>query len=77
MDIKNIEINAPGTTSSKVLSILANGGALYIDPVFPDYDIKALVSSDAKTAFAQEISCDIPPSNPVITMVCFDLKKIK
>ena len=112
MGIKNIEVNAPGTTSSKVLKILAEagatqvepghgltgttplhfvedlkelpaalylsevshehkgeqycfGGALYIDPVFPDYEVKALVGSDAETAFKQKISCDIPPSNSI------------
>jgi len=112
MGIKNIEINAPGTTSSKVIGLLAQagatqvepghgltgttplhcvedlpeqpaalylsevshehkgeyycfGGGLYIDPVFPDYDVKALVGSDAETAFAQKVSCDIPPNDSI------------
>ena len=90
---KNIEINAPGTTSSTVLGALADagatqcepgnglhgttplhaiedlpelpavcylsevshqhadraycfGGGLYIDPVFPDYDVKAIITKD-------------------------------
>ncbi|MCK5130299.1 MAG: alanine racemase [Clostridiales bacterium] len=112
MGIDNIEINAPGTTSSEVIKILADagatqiepghgltgttplhcvkdlpeqpavlylsevshefegrqycfGGGLYIDPVFPKYDVKVLVGSDSETAFAQKVSCEIPPSNAI------------
>ena len=104
---KNVEVNAPGTTSKTVLSALADagatqcepgnglhgttplhaledlperpamlyltevshlhggnafcfGGGLYIDPVFPDYDVKALVS-DVPTASRKALaSVEIP-----------------
>lgn len=112
MGIKNIEVNAPGTTSSKVLDILAQagatqiepghgltgttplhcvedlqeqpavlymsevsheykgeqfcfGGGLYIDPVFPDYEVAALVGSDAEIALNQKVICDIPDSSSI------------
>lgn len=102
-----IEINAPGTTSAKVLASLAEagatqvepghgltgttplhvaedlperpavvyltevshfageeaycfGGGLYIDPVFPDYDVKAIVSSDPTVSAAALKSVEIP-----------------
>lgn len=106
---KDIEINAPGTTSTAVMKMLADagatqvepghgltgttplhavrdlpespailylseishiyhgkpycfGGGLYIDPVFPDYDVKALVGSDADNFLDHPISVKIPPS---------------
>jgi len=109
---KDIEINAPGTTSTFVMEMLANagatqvepghgltgttplhavrdlpeqpaicylseishihngkpfcfGGGLYIDPVFPEYDIKALVGTDSDTALKQSISVKIPPANAI------------
>lgn len=112
MGIKNIEINAPGTTSSKVLSILAEtgatqvepghgltgttplhcvedldeqpaalyisevshqhkdeyycfGGGLYIDPVFPDYDVETLVGSDVESTLKQRVVCEIPAGTSI------------
>jgi len=109
---KDIEINAPGTTSTTVMKMLADagatqvepghgltgttplhavrdlpelpailylseishihngqpycfGGGLYIDPVFPDYDIKALVGSDGDTILNHPTSVKIPPSNAI------------
>lgn len=109
---KDIEINAPGTTSTVVMEMLAKagatqvepghgltgttplhavrdlpelpaicylseishiyngkpfcfGGGLYIDPVFPEYDVKALVGIDADTALKQPISVKIPPANAI------------
>lgn len=105
---RDIEINAPGTTSSAVLPALAEagatqcepghgltgttplhaledlperpaavyltevshlhagraycfGGGLYIDPVFPDYDVKAIVSREPTSAATALRSVDIPP----------------
>jgi predicted amino acid racemase len=108
----DIEVNAPGTTSSVVLDILAAagatqcepgnglhgttplhaiedlperpavlyltevshlhagraycfGGGLYIDPVFPDYDVNAIVS-DAPTASERAMaSVEIPPPSAI------------
>lgn len=108
----NIEINAPGTTSSMVLKALAEagatqcepgnglhgttplhavqdlpeepaalylsevshqhaeraycfGGGLYIDPVFPDYDVKAIVSSEPTTNVNSLASVEIPPPTAI------------
>jgi predicted amino acid racemase len=105
-----IEINAPGTTSTAVMRRLADagatqvepghgltgttplhavkdlpespailylsevshiyqgkpycfGGGLYIDPVFPDYDVKALVGKESGTA--KSLSVNIPPANAI------------
>jgi predicted amino acid racemase len=105
---RNIEINAPGTTSSIIFDALKEvgatqcepghgltgttplhaledlpeipavayvsevshlhqdraycfGGGLYVDPVFPDYDIKAVVSREPTTAASALLSVDIPP----------------
>ena len=102
-----IEINAPGTTSSANLALLAEagatqvepghgltgttplhavedlaerpavvylsevshriggeaycfGGGLYIDPVFPDYDVKAIVSAEPTVSAAALRSVEIP-----------------
>ena len=41
------------------------GGGLYIDPVFPDYDVKALIGSGAEQAFKQKISVTLPPANAI------------
>lgn len=104
---KDIEINAPGTTSSMLFEEMASkgvtqvepghgltgttpihafkdlaeepalvyvsevshfysgrpycfGGGMYIDPVFPAYDVKACVSSEPSDVIKQIISCDIP-----------------
>ena len=109
---KHIEINAPGTTSSEVMAMLASagatqvepghgltgstplhavrdlpekpamlylseishihqghpycfGGGFYIDPVFPDYDVKTLVGADAKTAFKNSITATLPPPSAI------------
>ncbi|MGJ8527586.1 alanine racemase [Maritalea sp.] len=108
----DIEINAPGTTSSVVLEALAKagatqcepgnalhgttplhaikdlpelpaavylsevshlhedkaycfGGGLYIDPVFPDYDVKAIVSSTPTADAAALASVEIPPTTAI------------
>ncbi|MCZ4271287.1 alanine racemase [Maritalea porphyrae] len=108
----DIEINAPGTTSSVVLEALANagatqcepgnalhgttplhavkdlpelpaavylsevshlhedkaycfGGGLYIDPVFPDYDLKAIVSSTPTAQANALASVEIPPTSAI------------
>ncbi|WP_336071223.1 alanine racemase [Nitratireductor rhodophyticola] len=108
----DVEVNAPGTTSSIVLDTLAEagatqcepgnglhgttplhaiedlperpavlylsevshlhqqraycfGGGLYIDPVFPDYDVQAIVS-DTPTASARAMaSVEIPPPSAI------------
>lgn len=108
----NIEINAPGTTSSIVLDALADagatqcepgnglhgttplhaledlperpavlylsevshlhggraycfGGGLYIDPVFPDYDVSAIVGSEPTASDAALASVEIPPPSAI------------
>lgn len=108
----DIEINAPGTTSSVVLEALAKagatqcepgnglhgttplhaikdlpelpavlylsevshlhedkaycfGGGLYIDPVFPDYDVKALVGGAPTVEDQALASVDIPPTTAI------------
>tara|TARA_R110000764_G_scaffold54744_2_gene119367 strand:+ start:5123 stop:6343 length:1221 start_codon:yes stop_codon:yes gene_type:complete len=108
----NIEVNAPGTTSSSVLYALANagatqcepgnglhgttplhavedlperpailylsevshqvndlaycfGGGLYIDPVFPDYDVKAIVSTEPTVHGKDLFSVDIPAAEAI------------
>ncbi|WP_119275218.1 alanine racemase [Taklimakanibacter deserti] len=105
---KDIEINAPGTTSAAVIPALAEvgatqcepghgltgtsplhavedlpelpsvvylsevshlhggraycfGGGLYIDPVFPDYDLKAVVAREPTSAASALRSVEIPP----------------
>lgn len=109
---KEIEINAPGTTSSTVLGALADagatqcepgnglhgttplhairdlperpaavylsevshqhggraycfGGGLYIDPVFPDYDVKAIVASEPTASASAMASVEIPPPEAI------------
>jgi len=105
--VRNIEINAPGTTSCCLLERLASagatqvepghgltgttplhavkdlaeqpamvyvsevshiyggkpycfGGGMYIDPVFPDYPVKAYVGSTPDAAWKQKMVCDMP-----------------
>jgi predicted amino acid racemase len=107
-----IEINAPGTTSTAVMELLASagatqvepghgltgttplhavrelpelpgvlylteishhyngkaycfGGGLYIDPVFPDYDVKALVGKDPDTILSRLMPVQFPPPNAI------------
>lgn len=107
-----IEVNAPGTTSSVVLDMLAKagatqcepgnglhgttplhavedlperpavlyltevshlhagraycfGGGLYIDPVFPDYDVKAIVADEPTTSDRTLASVEIPPPSAI------------
>ncbi len=107
-----VEVNAPGTTSSVVLDILAEagatqcepgnglhgttplhaiedlperpavlyltevshlhadraycfGGGLYIDPVFPDYDVKAIVADAPTTSEKALASVEIPPPSAI------------
>jgi predicted amino acid racemase len=109
---KDIEINAPGTTSSVLLAGLAEagatqcepgnglhgttalhavedlpelpavlyltevshlsggkaycfGGGFYIDPIFPDYDVKAIVADEPTTAASGLLSVEIPPPSAI------------
>ena len=109
---ENIEINAPGTTSSQVMASLASagatqiepghgltgttplharrdlpekpavlylsevshiydghpycfGGGLYIDPVFPPYDVHALVGADPDAALSNVVSATLPPPSAI------------
>ncbi|MBI1751743.1 MAG: alanine racemase [Acidobacteria bacterium] len=41
------------------------GGGLYIDPVFPDYPLKALVGADPDALMAQEVAAEIPPDSAI------------
>jgi predicted amino acid racemase len=41
------------------------GGGLYIDPVFPDYEVKALVSSEPTVAVENLYSVEIPPPSAI------------
>jgi predicted amino acid racemase len=41
------------------------GGGLYIDPVFPPYNVKATVGSDPDVALENEISVTIPPATNI------------
>jgi predicted amino acid racemase len=108
----DIEINAPGTTSSVLLAGLAEagatqcepgnglhgttalhavedlpelpavlyltevshlsggkaycfGGGFYIDPIFPDYDVKAIVADEPTTAASALLSVEIPPPSAI------------
>jgi predicted amino acid racemase len=109
---RDIEINAPGTTSSVLLAGLAEagatqcepgnglhgttalhavedlpelpavlyltevshlsggkaycfGGGFYIDPIFPDYDVKAIVANEPTTAASALLSVEIPPPSAI------------
>ena len=109
---KNIEINAPGTTSSVTLEALAEagatqvepghgltgttplhvsedlpeapavvyltevshlsggeafcfGGGLYIDPVFPNYQVRAIVAREPRTEEAALRAVEIPPPDAI------------
>ena len=109
---QNIEVNAPGTTSSVLLQALADagatqcepgnglhgttalhvvedlpelpavcyltevshlsggkaycfGGGFYIDPIFPDYDVKAIVSDEPTTAASVLRSVEVPPPSMI------------
>ncbi len=109
---RDIEVNAPGTTSSVMLAALAEagatqcepgnglhgttalhvmedlpelpavlyltevshlsggkaycfGGGFYIDPIFPDYDVKAIVGSEPTTASAALRSVEVPPPSAI------------
>ncbi|MBZ9851804.1 alanine racemase [Mesorhizobium sp. CA14] len=109
---KEIEINAPGTTSSVMLAALAEagatqcepgnglhgttalhvmedlpelpavlyltevshlsggkaycfGGGFYIDPIFPDYDVKAIVSAEPTTGAEALRSVEVPPPSAI------------
>ncbi|MDQ0318167.1 putative amino acid racemase [Pararhizobium capsulatum DSM 1112] len=108
----DIEVNAPGTTSSVLLQALAEagatqcepgnglhgttalhavedlpelpavlyltevshlhggkaycfGGGFYIDPIFPDYDVKALVGSEPSTAASALRRVEVPPPSAI------------
>jgi predicted amino acid racemase len=109
---KDVEINAPGTTSSVMLAALADagatqcepgnglhgttalhvmedlpelpavlyltevshlsggkaycfGGGFYIDPIFPAYDVKAIVGAEPTTAAAALRSVEVPPPSAI------------
>ncbi|TPL54490.1 alanine racemase [Mesorhizobium sp. B2-4-6] len=109
---KEIEINAPGTTSSVMLAALAEagatqcepgnglhgttalhvmedlpelpavlyltevshlsggkaycfGGGFYIDPIFPNYDVKAIVSAEPTAAATALKSVEVPPPSAI------------
>lgn len=110
--MKDIEVNAPGTTSSAIFEKLANagatqvepghgltgttplhavrelperpamvyvsevshiyggkpfcfGGGMYIDPVFPEYPVKAFVGATPEAALRQKVLCDIPDTSAI------------
>jgi len=118
----HIEINAPGTTSTEVLSILASagatqvepghgltgttplhavrdlpeapailylseishfhggkaycfGGGMYIDPVFSEYQVKALVGSDGEQALSDRIHATLPPPEAIDYYGLLDVPK--
>ncbi len=109
---RDIEVNAPGTTSSVMLAALAEagatqcepgnglhgttalhvmedlpelpavlyltevshlsggkaycfGGGFYIDPIFPDYDVKAIVGSEPTTDSAALRGVEVPPPSAI------------
>ncbi|MBZ5763026.1 alanine racemase [Rhizobium sp. VS19-DR104.2] len=109
---KDIEVNAPGTTSSALLQGLADagatqcepgnglhgttalhvvedlpelpavcyltevshlsggkaycfGGGFYIDPIFPDYDVRAIVSDEPTVAASALRSVEVPPPSAI------------
>ena len=109
---RDIEVNAPGTTSSVLLAALAEagatqcepgnglhgttalhvvedlpelpamlyltevshlsggkaycfGGGFYIDPIFPDYDVKAIVSDEPTVAASALRSVEVPPPSAI------------
>lgn len=41
------------------------GGGMYIDPVFPEYDVKACVGKTAKEIKEKIVSCDIPATSSI------------
>ena len=109
---EDVQVNAPGTTSIEVLSVLASagatqvepghgltgttplhavrdlpevpavcylseishfhggraycfGGGLYIDPVFPDYQVKTLVGSDPEQVLRDRIPATLVPAEAI------------
>ncbi|TIT06878.1 MAG: YhfX family PLP-dependent enzyme, partial [Mesorhizobium sp.] len=41
------------------------GGGFYIDPIFPDYDVKAIVSAEPTTAASALRSVEVPPPSAI------------
>ncbi|MEK1869147.1 MAG: alanine racemase, partial [Ensifer adhaerens] len=41
------------------------GGGFYIDPIFPDYDVKAIVSADPTTSASALRSVEVPPPSAI------------
>jgi predicted amino acid racemase len=41
------------------------GGGFYIDPIFPDYDVKAIVSSEPTTSATSLRSVEVPPPSAI------------
>ena len=41
------------------------GGGMYIDPVFPDYDLRAIAGKDPEEALKHSISVKIPPPSAI------------
>lgn len=118
----DVEVNAPGTTSTALLETLASagatqvepghgltgstplhavrdvdevpavlylsevshfhggkaycfGGGLYIDPVFPPYEVKALVGSDPEAAFGDRVTATLPPPEAIDYYGILDVPK--
>ena len=41
------------------------GGGMYIDPVFPPYDVKCLVGTDSDAALNNAVSATLPPPSAI------------
>lgn len=41
------------------------GGGFYIDPIFPDYDVKAIVSDEPTVAASSLLSIEVPPPSAI------------
>jgi predicted amino acid racemase len=41
------------------------GGGLYVDPVFPDYQVRALVGADADEALSTPVDAFLPPAEAI------------
>ncbi|MGE5464898.1 MAG: YhfX family PLP-dependent enzyme, partial [Syntrophothermus sp.] len=64
-------VEQPAALYLSEISHIANGhpycfgGGLYIDPVFSDYDVRALVGRDPGRVARQPVSVKIPPANAI------------
>lgn len=41
------------------------GGGMYVDPVFPDYEVRALAGTDPDTIMGRTMPVEFPPSNAI------------